>query len=105
MVLNYKYRIYPSDKNKIDNYIFEFNQAYNIGLNLIQTEGRKQYLNGIKSKDIFNDLYKRTRCALKDRDIADKSALSQDALRSVYNTLFTNIKQNKLQDLLKENRK
>ncbi len=95
MVLNYKYRIYPENTNIIDKLIFEYNQAYNISISLIQTEGRKMYDKGISSKDIFNELYRQVRFELNKREIYDKSALTQDALRSAYNTLFTNIKQKK----------
>ena len=94
MILNYKYRLRISDKDKrrLDSFIFEYNQAYNISLNLIQTDGRKMYDDGIKSNVIFNTLYKKVRSSLKSRNIQDKSALTQDALREAYNTLFTNIK-------------
>jgi len=92
MVLNYKYRIYPENTSIIDNYIFEYNQAYNIALSLIQTQGREQYDAGVKGNLIFKSLYEKTRSALKSRDIHDKSALTQDALRSAYGTLFTCIK-------------
>ena len=93
MILNYKYRIY-TDFNVMDEHIFVFNQAYNASLNLIQKEGRYMYNNGLKSTKIFNILYLKLKSILGKRNITN-SALIQDALRSAYNTLFTNIKQNK----------
>ena len=97
MVLNYKYRLKMpiSSYRKIDNYIYEYNQAYNSSISLIQKEGRYMYDNNMKSNLIFNVLYKKVRSIMKRRNIHDKSALTQDALRHAYNTLFTNIKQNK----------
>jgi len=97
MVLNNKYilKMLESECRKIDNFIYEYNQAYNIGISLIQKEGYYMFKNGMKGNLIFNVLYKKARSALKSRNIKDKSALTQDALRHAYNTLFTNIKQNK----------
>lgn len=96
-VKNYKYRLYPNDKMKsaIDQYIYQSNQAYNISINLIQTKGRRLYDEGVKGTDIMNTLYRDVRASLYNREIYDKSAITQDSLRAAYNTLFTNIKKKK----------
>ncbi len=95
MNLSYKYRLYPNQHQMfIDRCIFTFNQAYNAGINLIQSKGKEMYLDGIKGTQIFNTLYSDIKLILEKREITN-SALIQDGLRSAYNTLFSNIKQGK----------
>lgn len=97
MNLSYKYRIYPTKEQTkdIDWFVFCYNQAYNSALNLIQTKGYDMYLDGENGNFIFKHIYDSTRSILGNRQIKDKSALTQDAVRNAYNSLFTNIKQKK----------
>ena len=98
MILNYKYRIKKPNTIVLDRFIYEYNQAYNTGLNLIQKAGKHMHNNGMKSNDIFNILYTKVKSALKNRNITN-TALIQDGLRHAYNTLFINIKKGKPFDL------
>jgi putative transposase len=99
VTLGYKYRLYPSNKQKelLNQQMFISNQAYNICLNLQQTEWEKnkdlenkdrKYLKQTQIDKIVKD-------RLKERDLKFKTVVTQQArkqseqsLKNVFNSGF-----------------
>jgi len=94
MIINFKYRLYPSTKQQplLQQQFFTANQTWNYALNIRQKE-----LKNNETFCLFKELYKTTRKHLAERDIKAHSGIVQQTLRNFDNTLSSFFKRKNIQ--------